>query len=170
MIVRAIGGRFLGQAQFAYLYIYICNLTLRLRALSVRPWRSLRRTPPLSRCRCQAPALCVSGPGALCVRPLRSLCSVSGRCALRVRARHRLAICVGPRHFVCQSPTQRVGPRLRSLCRGRRCLAVCVRPRSLCRAWRSLALCVGTCVGPGRARRCLCRASVFFCVGARHSL
>ena len=115
MIVRAIDGRFLGHPFFFSIE-------------KERPWQRLSpaskhiqseffihlcRAPPLSGCLCWAPALSVSGPGALCVGAWRSLCrglalSVSGPGALCVRPWCSLcralalsvsgpgALCVGP--------------------------------------------------------------------------
>ena len=121
-----------------------------------------------------APALSVSGPGALCVGARRSLCRappLSG-CALPalsvserrgptprrfcVGSHQSLAVCVVPQRSLCRSPALSVS------CPG----AVCVGARQSAygagsgRGALSVRLCVGA----------LCVRSGSLCVGPRHSL
>ena len=96
--------------------------------------------------RFRAPTLFVSGPGAVCFGARRSLCR---RLALSVSGPG--AVCVWPRRYLYQGPSLS-----RSFCRSLcRAPALSVSGRgALCIKGRSLALSVALCVGP---RRSLCR-------------
>ena len=113
------------------------------------------RAPALSRSLCRGPALFVSGrslfwPGALCVAPRRSLCradpalSVSGPSAVYIRPQRS----VGAQRCSCRGPALCVWP---SLCRG---LALSVSGPPFFVSAGAFSLSVSGCVG---ARRSLCR-------------